>query len=194
MKISKVTVITFIVAFLLITAVAVQAVLRKDLILVQNQPAQSNSSDNDSSTTKKSIDEQTKPSACQTGELSASAAIDKGGGAAGSIYATLVIKNESKRTCIVTGYPGVSLVDANGNQIGEPADKTNEQSSAVALAPSETAKAQLRFVENNFDDGICQTGATQLKIYPPNQTTALAPPTPHTEWCPGFEVGPLKVS
>lgn len=46
-------------------------------------------------------------------------------GAAGTIYQTVILTNESSKTCDLYGYPGVSFVTgAGGHQIGAPATRS----------------------------------------------------------------------
>lgn len=45
-------------------------------------------------------------------------------GAAGHIYVKLIVRNKSTATCILNGYPGVSLVKSGSIQpIGTPAQR-----------------------------------------------------------------------
>ena len=63
---------------------------------------------------------------------------DTGGGAAGSIYLKLIVTNKSAATCLLDGYPGVSLVKAGTDTpIGAPADRDAKAPSSgpIALAP-----------------------------------------------------------
>ena len=43
-----------------------------------------------------------------------------GEGAAGSVYRTLELTNQSGHTCVLFGYPGVSAVDLHGRALGSP--------------------------------------------------------------------------
>jgi hypothetical protein len=115
------------------------------------------------------------------------------GGAAGSQSLGLVFTNTGSRECTLSGYPGVSLVNNNGNQIGSPAEQapaTNE--TTVTLPPNSFATALVTYpVEANFDPGTCSDGATKLRVYPPNDYGYLSIASPITGWCPGFQVGPV---
>jgi hypothetical protein len=115
------------------------------------------------------------------------------GGAAGSQSLSLVFTNTGARECTLAGYPGVSLVNANGNQVGSPAEQapsSNEQT--VTLQPNDVATALVTYpVEQNFDPGTCTDGATKLRVYPPNDYGYLSIPSPITGWCPGFQVNPV---
>jgi len=128
---------------------------------------------------------------CNADELSLTSNVD--GGAAGTISYNLILTNVGKRTCTMVGFPGVSLVNDNGNQIGTPAERaTNYAINKISLAPGAKAKA-MTFVSNegNFDPGICHDGATKVRMYPPNDTGYLSVSTPITAWCPGFQISPM---
>lgn len=131
---------------------------------------------------------------CNADELTLSLAQGDGGGA-GTLNQMIVLTNASKRICILGGFPGVSLVNDNGNQIGEPAERAkNYTEKKLTLNPGGQAKATVSFQDQgNFDDGTCKTGATKLRVYPPNDTGYLSVASPLiTAWCPGFEISPVQ--
>jgi hypothetical protein len=98
-------------------------------------------------------------------------------GYAGGVYQTIDFTNTSGSTCTLFGYPGVSLVTGPPyQQLGVPAKRTTTtRAKVVALAPGATANAVLQIVDAlNFPSPSCQpTKATALKVYPPNQFTAV---------------------
>jgi Protein of unknown function (DUF4232) len=99
------------------------------------------------------------------------------GGAAGSTYQAIVFTNISAVTCTLYGYPGVSLVGGSPvRQIGLAA-KENPQTprQLVTLSPGGQASALLRIVDaQNFPPRRCDLRqATDLLVYPPNQTTPV---------------------
>lgn len=131
---------------------------------------------------------------CNADELTLSLA-DSDGGGAGTLNKAIVLTNSGKRTCTLFGFPGVSLVNDNGNQIGKPADRAkNYTEKTVSLAPTKTAKAIVSYSEQgNFDAGTCTAGATKLRVYPPNDTGYLSIAAPMiTAWCPGFAISPVQ--
>lgn len=131
---------------------------------------------------------------CNADELTLSLT-DGDGGGAGTLNQVIVLTNISKRTCILGGFPGVSLVNDNGNQIGTPATRAkNYTEKKLTLNPEGKAKATVSFQDQgNFDDGTCKTGATKLRVYPPNDTGYLSIASPMiTAWCPGFEISPVQ--
>lgn len=135
----------------------------------------------------------TQAAACVSNNLTVSVAPETGGGAAGSVYYAVSLKNAGEQACTLTGYPGVSLINANDQQVGQPAGRSETDNAAtVTLQPDTSASATMRVVQNNFDPGVCKDGATQLKVFPPNSTVALTTKTTVTTWCPGFTIGPFK--
>lgn len=131
---------------------------------------------------------------CNADELTLTLENGDGGGA-GTTNQMVVLTNSGKRTCTLFGFPGVSLVNDNGNQIGKPADRAkNYTEKTVTLAPTKQAKATLSFEDpSNFDAGECKTGATKLRVYPPNDTGYLSvTSTMVAAWCPGFDISPVQ--
>ena len=81
---------------------------------------------------------------CNADELTLSLAQGDGGGA-GTLNQMIVLTNSSKRTCILGGFPGVSLVNDNGNQIGAPAARaSNYSEKKLTLKPGETMNDAFR--------------------------------------------------
>jgi len=103
-------------------------------------------------------------------------AIEQGSGAAGTIYYPLEFTNLSGHTCSLFGFPGVSAVDAQGNQLGSPAgwDRTTAPRTVI-LAPGATAHTFLL-----YHDAVVGTEpgcdpvntAVLLRVYPPGQHSA----------------------
>ncbi|MGA7204624.1 MAG: DUF4232 domain-containing protein [Specibacter sp.] len=96
---------------------------------------------------------------------------DSGGGAAGHIYMKLTLKNTSTKTCILDGYPGVSMVNAaQGTPIGDPAvrDAQMPSSGPIALAPGKSSSATLRYTQaDNYQD-CTRVQADSIMVYPPS--------------------------
>lgn len=123
---------------------------------------------------------------CNADELKLTTEANNGGGA-GTLNFNIVLTNIGTRTCNLFGYPGVSLVNDNGNQIGKPADRHKSAETKVELAANKSARAVIYVPnESNFDDGTCKDGATKLRVYPPNDTGYLSVATTQASWCPGF--------
>lgn len=129
---------------------------------------------------------------CNADELSLAVQPSAESGA-GTIAYDLVLTNTSKRTCILGGFPGISLVNDNGNMIGSPAERaTNYEEKKLTLAPNTKVKAVV-YTSNssNFSDGQCKEGATKFRVYPPNDTGYLSVATTVDTWCPGFTTSPV---
>ena len=98
-------------------------------------------------------------------------------GYAGGVYQTIDFTNTSSSPCTLTGYPGVSLVTGPPyKQLGVPAKRsTSTSAKVVTLAPGATANAVLQVVDAlNFPSPSCEPAkASALKVYPPNQFTAV---------------------
>ncbi|TKV27380.1 DUF4232 domain-containing protein [Arthrobacter sp. NamB2] len=114
---------------------------------------------------------------CTAAQLAGSVEDQPGGGAAGSVYRTLVLTNTSDQECAVEGYPGVSFVDAAGTQIGAGADRDGSASSRVSLAPGTSATATLQQTNaQNYGEDCGLTPAAGLRVYPPGATDSLVLP------------------
>ncbi len=126
--------------------------------------------------------------ACRTDELTASLGASDAG--AGQLYAPLVLRNSGSRSCTVRGFPGVSLLDGSGNQLGDPASREGPEGGEVNLAPGAAASATLHTTNAGIGGGACTPESAQLKVYPPDQTAALVVPARFTA-CDGFTVTTL---
>jgi hypothetical protein len=112
--------------------------------------------------------------ACTSRQLKLS--LGTGQGTAGKTYQPVVFTNTASKPCTLFGYPGVSFVDANGNQLGKAAAHDTGSKQLVTLAPQGgTASALLGVPDPGvFSPANCQQlTASKLKVYPPNQTHAL---------------------
>lgn len=116
-----------------------------------------------------------------------------GGGTAGSIYEKLILTNNGTTACTLDGFPKAQLVASDGSIVGSVADNDTSDGNGTSLTiqPNGTVHATLRFVQNNFDSGVCKDGATGLAVYAPGDTIALSISTTQTTWCPGFSVTAL---
>ncbi|WP_422391174.1 DUF4232 domain-containing protein [Arthrobacter sp. N1] len=114
---------------------------------------------------------------CTAAQLTGAVEDQLGGGAAGSVYRTLVLTNASDRECTVQGYPGVSYVDAAGTQIGAPAERDGTAAAAVTLAPGASASTTLQ--QTNAENYGADCGITQaagVRVYPPGAIDSLVLP------------------
>ena len=127
------------------------------------------------------------PTACATNQLHAELGPSNAG--AGQIYVPLILRNTSSTTCEVRGFPGVSLLDGSGNQIGQPATRDGGEGAAVSLAPGQAASATLHTTSAGIGPS-CDPASTQMKVFPPNQTAEITFAAQYTA-CGGFSVTTL---
>jgi hypothetical protein len=113
---------------------------------------------------------------CTASDLGAWIALAQGNGAAGTIYYPLEFTNLSQHTCYLFGYPGVSALDSNQDQLGSPADWGSLAGARIVnLAPGATAHTLL-----GYHDAAVTTepgcdpvnSAVELRVYPPDQRGA----------------------
>ncbi len=124
---------------------------------------------------------------CATSDLALSQ--ESAGAAAGTHFLSLVLTNTSGAECTLRGFPGVSLIDAGGNQVGEPAERNDAiDPTLVTLQPGEAAHATVGFPNyQNFPAGNCEGPSASIKLYPPDELTALV--INEVDYsCPGFSV------
>jgi len=113
---------------------------------------------------------------CTASDLGVWLAVDQGNGTAGTSYYPLEFTNLSHHTCYLYGYPGVSALARNGNQLGSPADWGSLKGAHIVnLAPGATAHTLLGYhdVLVNPEPACHQVNsAVELRVYPPGQRTA----------------------
>lgn len=165
-------------------------------VVTQSQTSsnQKQKSSNTNNASQAASDIQPVSTTCQANELALSSKPDPSGAAAGSQFIDAVLTNKGGRTCTAYGFPGVSLTDSNGRQVGQPAERSpSGTATALTLKPGSAAISVLQVPNaGNFPSGQCTSGATMLKVYPPANTVALTAATDITNWCPGFSVQALK--
>jgi len=113
---------------------------------------------------------------CASSGLTAKVDTSQGGAAAGSVYVPINFTNTTGSACTLFGYPGVSFVTSpSGSQLGRPADRNPPTATLVTLAPGGVAHATIRVAQAaNYSASQCvPVTAHWLKIYPPNQFTAI---------------------
>ncbi|MEY9874783.1 hypothetical protein ABH931_004283 [Streptacidiphilus sp. MAP12-33] len=115
-----------------------------------------------------------------------------GNAGAGQIYTYLVVTNHSATACHVTGFPGLSLLDASGHQIGVPATYTYLPEQPVVLAPGASASDTIHTVNRQSNDpSQCLPTSVSLRIYPPGSRASLVFPGRITVCLGTFEVTPF---
>jgi hypothetical protein len=115
--------------------------------------------------------------ACTASDLGVWVAVDQGNGALGTIYYPLQFTNLSRHTCFLYGYPGVSVLGADGRQLGSPADweAGGDPERVVDLAPGATAHTILGYRDAAVStEAGCDPvdTASLLSVIPPDQRTA----------------------
>jgi hypothetical protein len=115
------------------------------------------------------------PARCPTRSLVAKLGLSQG--TAGSVYQVIDFTNISAVTCTLYGYPGVSLAGGTPvTQIGLAAtENPKPPRELVTLGSGGTVNALLRIVDIGvYSPSKCgPVQATDLQIFPPNQTTPI---------------------
>jgi hypothetical protein len=109
---------------------------------------------------------------CTTAQLRLS--VHESDAGAGQFHQRLVLTNRGVR-CSLQGYPGVSFLDAAGQQLGSPAARGTAPHQQVFLDPGTSAAAVLTYSNAGaFPDSSCRPQqADRVRVYPPGQRTAL---------------------
>lgn len=123
---------------------------------------------------------------CTAAQLSAS--LGGADAAAGNLYRYLVLTNRGSTACHLTGYPGVSLLDAHNRQIGQPATREPSSYQPVVLRPGGSASDTVHTANRQ---GTCLAESAQVRIYPPGSLDALLAPGRITVCDNVFTVTPL---
>ncbi|QFZ16511.1 DUF4232 domain-containing protein [Saccharothrix syringae] len=113
-------------------------------------------------------------------------------GAAGTTYREVVLTNRALAGCVLRGWPGVSYVDAAGNQVGAAAVRLGEPGSPLTLPNGASAISDVGFAAvDNFDPATCRkTPVWGVRVYPPDNTAPLYLPLPGAYGCAG-DVSPF---
>ena len=116
-----------------------------------------------------------------------------GNGAAGTLYETLVIKNTSMSDCVTGGYPGISLDNSMGTQLGMAAGRMGGSGSQVTLAPGASATDIFSYGDAavSTEMGCNPAPGADIRVYLPNATGSALVPFDH-DGCTG-DVGYLNV-
>jgi Protein of unknown function (DUF4232) len=116
-------------------------------------------------------------STCQPSQLSM--AVGQGSGAAGTIAESIVMTNTSTTTCTMFGYPGMQLLDANGNALPTNVVRggatflsaaANQSPSTVTLAPGKVASFGLVYSDVPVGTQTSCPTSAKSEITPPNDT------------------------
>ncbi|MEV5600497.1 DUF4232 domain-containing protein [Streptomyces sp. NPDC052299] len=118
---------------------------------------------------------------CTAGGLGMS--VKRGDGGAGQVYYELTFVNKSGRSCVLNGFPGVSLIQRDGAVIGAPAKRDGASHGATTLAPGRTAHVVLHTLNQGIADGGCWKQGDYLRVYPPGSKEALTLRDPQIRVC-----------
>jgi hypothetical protein len=110
---------------------------------------------------------------CQTSGLRVS--FGQTQGAAGTIYTAILFKNLSRTSCTLTGFPGLSFLDAHGKQVGPAAARDPRPVRTLTIAPGKTIFSSMGIAEAaNYPTSMCKPAtATKARIYPPGNTASV---------------------
>ncbi|WP_030618534.1 DUF4232 domain-containing protein [Streptomyces sclerotialus] len=112
---------------------------------------------------------------------------------AGNIHTPLVFTNNGKSSCTLKGFPGVSLIQRDGQMIGKPATREGAMGKAVTLKPGGSAYAVLHTIQDGLKDEPCWKSPYLLQTYPPGSTEAMTLRTDELRVCGGeFSVTALE--
>ncbi|NJP47288.1 DUF4232 domain-containing protein [Actinacidiphila epipremni] len=123
---------------------------------------------------------------CAASQLTA--ALGGSDAGAGNLYRYLLLTNHGSTACHLTGYPGVSLLDAGGKRIGTPADRQAMGYSQVVLGPGQTASDTIHTANRM---GTCWAASAKVRIYPPGSKQWLDVPGEVTICSDLFTITPL---
>jgi hypothetical protein len=116
--------------------------------------------------------------------------LGRGDPGAGNVYFPLRFTNTGGRTCVLNGFPGVSLLRGDGSVIGRPAGREGGKGTAVRLDPGQTVQADLHTLNRGVKDGGCWRTPTLIMVYPPGSTDAMTLATSSPVVCGDtFDVG-----
>ncbi|MER7399634.1 DUF4232 domain-containing protein [Streptomyces sp. NPDC000151] len=112
---------------------------------------------------------------------------------AGNIRYPLVFTNNGKTSCTLRGYPGVSLIQRDGQIIGRPATREGAAGTAVTLKPGGSAYAVLHTIQDGLKDTPCWKSPYLLQTYPPGSKESMTLRTSGLRVCGGeFTVTALE--
>lgn len=97
---------------------------------------------------------------------------------AGSIDFNVVFTNTGTASCELRGAPGVSVVDASGNELGVPAGREGDENPpTLTVEPGASVSAQLSAVNIDPDGGPLDdcpvVEGTGYRVYPPHSFTGF---------------------
>jgi cytoskeletal protein RodZ len=129
---------------------------------------------------------------CQTQHLTLTQG--RVGVATGSTYVTYYLQNQGPSICSMIGYPGFSLLFANGSVIQHPATRNGTAYALVQLKPGQRAQFVARTVNAAISGSGCSISwkSAEVQVYPPNQTVSIRQPS--TIAACDLSVGPVSAA
>ncbi|NSC22552.1 DUF4232 domain-containing protein [Streptomyces albus subsp. chlorinus] len=110
---------------------------------------------------------------CATPDLRASFGPNHPG--AGQKNFSVVLTNESGRTCTVHGYPGLAFVNDAGEEVSIDPTRAPGQSQTITLEPGSSAWAPLSY-SNPEMTGVTTVDPAAARITPPDERASLTAP------------------
>ncbi|WP_399896117.1 DUF4232 domain-containing protein [Streptomyces sp. BBFR51] len=111
---------------------------------------------------------------CEAGDLSLT--FVSNGQEMNSEYFDLRLRNTGSGPCTLLGYPGVSLADAQGRRVGEPASRSSDGGTAghaVTLRPGHSAHAVMKTGGEEVSGGDCRPAPASMTVYPPGSKESV---------------------
>jgi hypothetical protein len=109
----------------------------------------------------------------------------------GNLYTTLVLRNVGRGSCTLRGYPGVSLVDGRGRQIGRAATRVAAALPWLILRPGGTVSTVIHTLNPGVGTTNCLPPSAALRVYPPDAYTSVLVRVRLSECLGVLEVRPL---
>ena len=95
-------------------------------------------------------------------------------GAAGSLIATYILRNAGTAPCTLFGFPGVSLLNAAGQQVGAAANRQGSTFPQFTLQPGQVGSFRVQIAHAGCPPTSPQS--QNIRVFPPNQTSPLTAP------------------
>jgi len=115
------------------------------------------------------------PSRCATANLTG--VLGPANPGAGNLYQPLTLTNKGTSPCVIEGFPGVSVLDAAGKEIGPAATKsTTTAPSKVTLAPGSQASTVLHTLNGPLNGQPCLAKGVSIRVYPPDELNPIVVP------------------
>ena len=108
---------------------------------------------------------------CRTAALTVS--IGAPNGSAGADHYGLTFHNTGATYCTLYGFPGVSFLTGNGQQIGAPAQRAGGAVVTVTLAAGGNAYASVAVTDPGIPPCTGSAPVANVRVYPPGQTQAV---------------------